>query len=267
MKTPAITYLSLGWGVQSFTIAAMVALGHLKGLDIAIHSDTKHEREGTYDFARRWTPWLEDHGVTVATTFAQNTEWLERMTERSPSVHIPAFTLAHKDQKEGQLGRQCTSHWKLKPLRSYVRSLLPNRRTYPGAVECWIGISLDEWHRMRTSDVKYITNRYPLVDLRMTRTDCAEWLASQGLEQPPKSACGFCPFHNKRYWHDLKRAGGPDWDKAVEVDRQIRKARNLHDLFIHPARVPLAQAVTIPEDYGAQQMELDMPCDGGVCFN
>ena len=126
---------------------------------------------------------------------------------------------------------------------------------------------MDEWHRMRTSDVKYITNRYPLVDLRMTRTNCAEWLARQGLEQPPKSACGFCPFHNKRYWHDLKRAGGPNWDKAVEVDRQIRKARNLHDLFIHPARVPLAQAVTIPEDHGAHQMELDMPCDGGVCFN
>ena len=97
MKTSLITYLSLGWGVQSFTIAAMAALGHLKGLDIAIHSDTRHEREETYDFARRWTPWLEDSGLTVATTFAQNTEWMDRLTERTPSVHIPAFTLGSVD--------------------------------------------------------------------------------------------------------------------------------------------------------------------------
>ena len=33
--TPAATYLSLGWGVQSFTLAAMVALGELQGLTVA----------------------------------------------------------------------------------------------------------------------------------------------------------------------------------------------------------------------------------------
>ena len=30
--TPAIRYLSLGWGVQSFTISAICALGELVGL-------------------------------------------------------------------------------------------------------------------------------------------------------------------------------------------------------------------------------------------
>ena len=41
----------------------------------------------------------------------------------------------------------------------------------PGAVECWQGISLDEWHRMRDSGVRYTRNVYPLVDRRMTRRD------------------------------------------------------------------------------------------------
>ena len=40
---PEITYLSLGWGVQSWTIAAMAALEELPPIDLAIHADTGHE--------------------------------------------------------------------------------------------------------------------------------------------------------------------------------------------------------------------------------
>ena len=35
--------ISLGWGVQSFTLAAMVALGELEPIDAAIHADTTHD--------------------------------------------------------------------------------------------------------------------------------------------------------------------------------------------------------------------------------
>lgn len=48
--------ISLGWGVQSFTLAAMSALGELPAVDVAIHADTTHEASGTYAFAARWTP-------------------------------------------------------------------------------------------------------------------------------------------------------------------------------------------------------------------
>jgi len=40
--------LSLGWGVQSMTIAVMAALGDIEPVDYAIHSDTTHERTDTY---------------------------------------------------------------------------------------------------------------------------------------------------------------------------------------------------------------------------
>ena len=73
-RTPALTYLSLGWGVQSFTLAAMAALGELQGLDVAVHADTTHEGARTYEFAERWTPWLGEHGVTVVTVRSDNTE-------------------------------------------------------------------------------------------------------------------------------------------------------------------------------------------------
>ena len=119
---------------------------------------------------------------------------------------------------------------------------------------------------MRNSDVRYIVNAYPLVDRRMTRAGCVAWLEANGLEVPPKSACVFCPFHSLNHWRNMKRQGGADWRKAVEADSAIRTARDWHTLYVHPARVPLAEAVSIPEDHGARQLELDMPCDGGVCF-
>ena len=71
---PDLTYLSLGWGVQSWTLAAMVALGELPPVDLAIHADTTHEAAGTYAHAAKWTPWLEERGVKVVTVTADNTE-------------------------------------------------------------------------------------------------------------------------------------------------------------------------------------------------
>ena len=50
--------ISLGWGVQSWTLAAMSALGELPRVDVAIHADTTHERSNTYAFAAVWCAWL-----------------------------------------------------------------------------------------------------------------------------------------------------------------------------------------------------------------
>ena len=264
---PLAKYLSFGWGVQSWTIAAMIALGKLPPVDAAIHADTRHERLETYEHARKWTPWLEERGVKVVTVYGDRTD-IVRPDWSIGSVMIPAFTQDRQDGSHGQVKRQCTHDWKITPIRRYIKTLLPKGRPKPGSVESWQGISLDEWQRMRSSDVAYITNIYPLVDLRMTRAECARWLQDHGLDIPPKSACVFCPFHSIQSWKDLKRRGGPDWEHAVETDETIRNMRDHHTLYIHPYRKPLEKAIQIPEDQGVTQLGLDLeqPCDGGHCF-
>ena len=258
---PDLTYLSLGWGVQSWTLAAMVALGELPPIDVAIHADTTHEASGTYAHAEKWTPWLGEHGLKVVTVTAANTE-VVRKHRASTAVSIPAFSIGPTGS-EGQISRQCTWDWKLAPIRQYLRSQV---KLTPGAVECWQGISLDEWHRMRDSDVKYIRNFYPLVDRRMTRRDCITWLIERGLDVPPKSACTFCPYHSLGHWKAMKAEGGEDWQHSEAVNESIRNLRRSHQYYLHPARKPLAEAVRIPEDDGAKQLGLNLPCDGGVCF-
>jgi hypothetical protein len=258
--------LSLGWGVQSWTLAAMAALGEIPMPDYAVHADTTHEMAGTYAHAEKWTPWLEEHGIPVVTVQAANTDISNFGTKYK--VQIPAVTHDLTTGQHGQLNRQCTSDWKIAPLRRFARSIIG--KTSPECVEMWMGISLDEWQRMRDSGTQYIKNVYPLVDRRLNRSYCVAWLEEHGLDIPPKSACTFCPYHNKDHWKRMKQAGGADWDEAVAVDKIIRdKGKGSgkdFQLFIHSSGLPLEEAVRIPEDYGATQMEMDIPCDSGHCF-
>ena len=259
-----LVFLSLGWGVQSFTLACMIALGELPMVDLAIHADTTHESLETYRHARKWTPWLAERGLRVETVRPPDSRALRE--DWSNSVMVPAYTKDMSTGERGQLRRQCTHDWKIVPIRKRVRELLGNRKLPPESVHCWQGISLDEFSRMRTSDVRYIRNVYPLVDMRMSRAACVQWLQERGLEVPPKSACVFCPYHSGQQWRNLKARGGPDWEHAAAVDESIRDRRPGYRIYVNNRLMPLERAVRVPEDEGARQLELEVPCDGGVCF-
>lgn len=221
-----------------------MALGELPPVDVAIHADTTHERSQTYEFARRWTPWLEVRGVKTVTVEADNTDAIDAYG----GMMLPAYMW--KDGSPAKFSRQCTDKWKRAPLRAYIQ-----RHRSGAPVELWLGISTDEYKRMRDSDVKYITHRWPLIEQKMSRKDCEAWLTAHNLEIPVKSSCVFCPYHNRAAWQELKQSGNGDWEKAVEVDEAIRKARPPYDLFVHPARIPLADVdLRTPQEKG--QMEL-----------
>lgn len=242
----------------------MSALGELPKIDVAIHSDTRHERSSTYEFAAQWTPWLEERGVKVATAHNEAAGGTEVVINGN-KTHIPAHTL--NEGKAGVIRRQCTNEWKIQPIRRYLQA---HRQGQP--VELWLGISFDEFHRAKASGVQYIKHRYPLLEKKMDRADCLAWLAAHNLPSPGKSSCVFCPFLNKRAWQEMKREGGTDWAHAVEVDNAIRNVRPPGELFVHPKRLPLEQAVIIPEDTGYSQLDMlssddaDAECDSGHCF-
>lgn len=246
--------LSLGWGVQSWTLAAMVALGELEPVDYAVHADTTHEASWTYGFAERNTAWLENHGLRVVTVRPDTKN--SNAFNQHRGVFIPAFTNSAKGR--GQLRRQCTGDWKIAPMRRYFQSVRNGE-----SIELWLGISLDEYQRMKTSDVKYITNHWPLIDKRMTRLDCIKWLRSHDLEIPNRSSCVFCPYHDTQEWRQIMNSPA-DRESAIQHDNEIRKARPPFDLFIHPSRKPIEQVdLRTPEEKG--QMTLwDNECHG-IC--
>lgn len=262
--------LSLGWGVQSFGLAAMSALGVLPPIDVALHADTGHERSATYEFARRWTPWLQDHGVTVITVQADDESNEVMFDETNGQTMIPLYTVSLEDRSHGMLRRTCTSRWKIQPQRSWIRQELERRdlQLAPGIVEQWFGITLDEVQRMRQSDVQYIEHVYPFVELLerpWTRGMVVRWLRDNNLEIPPRSACVFCPYQSDREWRHLQQHAPADFAKATATDSAIRHKRPGYLSYLHRQRTELpAVDLRSEEDHG--QLTLWAQDCGGECW-
>nr|WP_199344539.1 hypothetical protein [Mycobacteroides chelonae] len=171
-------------------------------------------------------------------------------------------------EREGMGRRQCTSEYKLKPIKVKVRELLgyPHPTPVPRDVfaEQWIGFSTDEIHRVRDRlDVNYSRPRYPLLDLGMSRKDCQRWLERAGWGHTAKSACIGCPFHGNAAWRALRDNHPEQWADAVDFDRRIRKggasANPLDgEAFLHRSRVPLDLA---PIDRVTRSEYADMQLD------
>jgi len=125
-----IRTLSLGWGVQSFALAAMSALGILPLVDAAVHADTGHERAETYEFAVRWTPWLEERGVPVVTVRAP-----AKVTSVANGPTPPYFTLSTTGER-GVLYRTCSDRWKIREIKRWIRTQIGSGEV----AETWIGV-------------------------------------------------------------------------------------------------------------------------------
>lgn len=258
---PALRILSLGAGVQSSALLILSALGRLPKLDGAIFSDTMWEPAAVYAHLER----LEREvalpaGIPIYRVSAGDIR-NDALDPAHRFASMPLYVL-NQDGSAGMTRRQCTSEYKLKPIKRQVRELLgyPHPTPVPKTVfaEQWIGISTDERDRalgstgaLKTGDVRYARNRYPLLDLGMSRDACKLLLTRYGFQDTPKSACVGCPFHINRQWRDMRDNRPDEWADAVEFDAAIRagNARGntvgnslLGQAFLHRSRVPLDQA-------------------------
>ena len=257
------TAISLGWGIQSWTIAAMVALGELPMVDAAIHADTTHEKESTYAFAKEWTPWLIEHGVNVVTVTASNTDPIEMYSTGNVSVSIPAYLRDDdSNSRTGQINRNCTQAWKIQPIRKYLKKNASKHRP----AELWLGITLDEWSRAKDSNVNFVVHKFPLLDMSMTRKACIRWLESKNLPVPDKSSCVFCPYMDNASWLEMPNKSMADYNKAVAIDEAVRNAKPPKKLFIHRNAKPLESVIAEQKDDDIPSTVLNEECDAGHCF-
>lgn len=272
MTEPRIRVLSLGAGVQSTTLALMAACGELQQPDAAVMADTGWEPKAVYQHLEALIPRLP---FPVHVAKAPGPSLKERLlsleTDATPGAYqtkpdfdaVPFFTAGG-----GQGRRQCTKEYKLMPLRDKIKELLgiTGRANLPaGAVECWIGISVDEAHRMKPAREKYMTNRWPLVEMGMNRGECIEWLRTRGHEVPPKSSCLGCPYHADVHWADIRDNSPEEWEETVRIDRLLREKAAVPQ-FMHQARVPLDEAPLLPASREGQMDLFGNECLG-LCGN
>lgn len=253
--------LSLGAGAQSTVLALLlsrsdsrlVELGYSKP-DIAIFADTGWEPEYVY----RHLDWLEEQLeyplIRVSDGDLKANLKQGRTVTGHQFVDVPLFTV-NENGKRGMLRRQCTNHYKIRPIYRRIRNLAGGTRGRPFPknthVEMWLGISLDEALRMKPSREAWVEHRWPLVDLGMTRRDCVEWFASRYPGRYlPRSACVICPYRSDEHWFELKRYEPASYEEAVQFDRWLRAStktpvRKLLDgrPYLHSTRRPLAAVI------------------------
>ena len=176
---------------------------------------------------------------------------LQKTRHEHRSIKIPVR------MKNGAPGaRSCTQDFK----RAVIR-----QRLGAGEHVVGLGISRVAIGRMRTdSGYKNIVNEYPLIDLRLRRTDCLRIVAEAGLPTPPKSACWFCPFHNQAAWHDLRLKHPGLFAAAVELERELtakRAALGRDPVYLTPKGQPLD--VAIGDQLAFEGLD---NCESGYCM-
>jgi hypothetical protein len=260
-----LNLISLGAGVQSSVMALMAKHGELGPMpDGAIFSDTGAEPDDVYD----WLDWLEDQlPFPVYRVMHKEglTKALEDATRGATHIANPPF-YTEKDGESGILRRKCTTDFKITPINKKVRELLglkPKQRTSGEMAIQWIGISLDEIQRMRESREKYTTHIFPLVEKRMRRGDCKEWMKRNDYPEPPRSACVYCPYHSNHEWRRLKEHDQNGWDEAVRIDKLVRSgvAGTNSTLYIHKSGKPLEE-VDLSTDVDRGQLTFLDECEG-----
>lgn len=258
---PALRLLSLGAGVQSTTVLLLACEGVIPRFDAALFADTGWEPRAVYANLERLRVHAEKAGIPVRTVSAGNIR-ADALDPKHRFVSMPLHTL-NPDGSRGLARRQCTSEYKIVPLKKAARELLgyPHPRRVPRGVyaEQSIGISIDEIGRARDSGVRFLRNVFPLLDLGFDRARCVEFLVERGFGQTVKSACVGCPFHGNAGWRWIRDHDPNGWAEAVEFDRAIRhgyphatkQGQELRgQYFLHRACQPL------------DQVDLDTPARG-----
>lgn len=264
--------ISLGAGVQSTTMALMAAAGEIGPMpDCAIFADTGAEPKIVYDHLH----WLASPGVLpfpihIVRAGDIKSDMLGLNPNRTRFAAVPFFLLK-TDGTKGMGRRQCTKEYKIEPIMKKQRELLgyrPRQRIPQGSIETWIGISTDEIQRMKDAPHKWQTNRWPLIEKRMSRIDCIAWLERNGFPRAPKSACTFCPYRNNAGWAEMRANDPLSWNEAVDVDAAIRGKNGKHirldaTPFLHPSLRPLSEVdFSTPAERGQIEFGFNQECDG-----
>ena len=272
--------ISLGAGVQSSTLAMLYENGILRPIpDLAVFADTQAEPDAVYEYLDFLNQKIKSFPI-ITCSHGNLVKDVEKgklsppfFVYKSDERYKIELAEWHKDKDKkfrprpkqtGMLRRQCTSNYKIRVIHKAIKEFLgyPKYKRVKEQVEVILGISTDEITRMKDSNVKWITHKFPLIDdLNWSREDCLSYFKKQNLPTPARSACWMCPYHNDNEWIDLKQNHPKEFQKAVDFDEKIRKLKGLkYQNYLHRSCKPLGE-VSFKSRMG-KHSGMNEECDG-----
>ncbi len=236
--------MSFGAGLQTVCLASMCLNGDYPKPDHIVFSDTGWETEDTYKYLKDYMTQFK--GIIPFHVVTSGNIYKDIMDKSCLFPAIPLYTYNEKGKK-AILRRQCTMQYKIRPINLKIREIMGLKRYQHGKepVNLQIGISLDECDRMKPNRIKWMKNAYPLIELNMTRKDCAEYLKKHNIAVPPKSACVCCPYRSDSFLYKEKQNNTADWKKLIEYEKMINttSVAEKAPVFLHQQMVAIDKVV------------------------
>lgn len=240
---------SYGGGTQSAAIAVLILQGRLPQPDMIVMADTSREVTETWEYLERI---VRPAGFDVQ-VIPHNYAYWDIVKGDKGDILLPAFT--RQNGRVGKMPTFCSDEWKRRPIQRWLRE--------QGVDDCdvWLGMSTDEMERMKASSLKWYRHVYPLIEMiPMSRHQCVSLVEKYGWPTPPKSRCWMCPNMSPRAWKDLKHKYPDDFQKAVDLEKELHKTDK--DIYLHELGIPLDEAITQSE----RQSDMFDGCDSGYCW-
>ena len=236
-------FLSYGAGMQTFCLLVMAEQGELQ-IDEVVFADTGAEHPETYDHIEKVAkPICERIGIPFTTirmsktvddisglTGEQLVQYKQMLSSTSQLKTRTERMAAHSEYHSANgikkrnvtslrdeiiarrrvpsinpASRWCTSDAKIEPIyKGFVRPA-QERGEYVKPATAIIGIGYEELTRMYDPHLTEYVVEYPLIERKMKRQDCVDYVHRHGFESPPKSGCYFCPFQSPGQWKLLRK--------------------------------------------------------------
>ncbi|MDA0122060.1 hypothetical protein OH459_05450 [Vibrio sp. MM46] len=253
-----INILSSGGGTQSNAMIVLISQGKLPKPDLIIMSDTEREMSEVFDYQREHiAPLCEQMGVEYLIVPKSDYTKYDLTDPKGKNVLPPFFTEWNGRDKNGQCNKQpgfCSDKWKGEVVRR-----LCNERFPKSQFDMWLGMTTDELRRVKVTVGKW-QKRYPLVEMRLSRSDAIRIVEKAGLPTPPRSACWMCPNRNDTEWQYMKDHCPMDFEKAVQFEKDLQK--EYPHLWLHKSGVPIGEVIF----FDGQIDMFSGFCDSGMCF-
>ena len=190
------------------------------------------------------------------------TDFMENFGERR-TISIPWWTIK-EDGHKSKMPRNCTIDYKVELISKYVRWELLGykkgqrlREEDKKAHEMHMGFSAEESRRCKESPNPMFVNKFPLVEMGLTRADHFAYIKDVWGLETKASACSFCPFHKNYFFKFLRENEPEQYAQVVGVDELLRdknpKPPMDSDLFISRSRKRLMDLT-------------DEDCNDAECF-
>jgi len=190
--------LSYGGGVNSSALFFYI-LDKKLPLDLVVFADTGEELPQTYEAVKEMEKICKNKNIEFATVQSEKGNLYEYYFNKKAVMSM--------------LRRDCTSKFKVSPIRKHIRKRYGKKETF----KMYIGIAWDEATRVRDSDVKYIENIYPFVDDKITRDGNYEILKSRSFKAF-KSGCIGCMYNKKKEWVKMIIDNPKEFERHLKLD-------------------------------------------------